>query len=82
MKIYGLSACDSLIDRYVNEYKGEATTIREGVLGLGELLLHNAKGKKSIVIKEVYLNDWSSGHTIKKYNKLPKKYLKILNDIS
>lgn len=78
-KIYTLAACESLIDKYVNDFKGECTTIREGVLGLGTVLLHSAKGKKSIVINEIYLNAWSSGHTIRMYDKLPQKYAKYIN---
>ena len=73
-KLYTLAACELLIDKYVNEFKGESTTIREGVLGLGTVLLHSAKGKKYILITEIYLNAWSSGHTIRMYNKIPKKY--------
>ena len=78
MTHYTLKTCQDLIDRYVNEYNGECTTLEEGCLGLGAVLLHNAEGKKSIIIKEVYLNDWSSTHTIRKYNKLPKKYKQLI----
>ena len=74
MTIYSLSACEKLIDRYVNKLGGFATVIEEGVLGLGKILLHRASGKKSVIISEVYLTANSSGHTIRKYNKLPKKY--------
>jgi hypothetical protein len=74
MTVYSLSACEDLIDKYTNELGGFATAIEEGILGLGKVLLHGAKGKKSIVINEVYLTANSSGHTIRKYNKLPKKY--------
>lgn len=81
MKNYSLKACENLIDRYVNEYKGQATTIDEGTLGLGTVLLHHAQGKKTILIREFYLNAWSSGHSIRKYNKIPKKYEKQLETI-
>ena len=77
MGIYTLNSCEELIKKYINVYQGEATTIDEGILGLGTVLLHSAAGKKSIIIKEVYINEWSSGHTIRMYNKLPKKYLKF-----
>jgi len=80
MNLYTLESCEKLIDRYVNEYKGEMMTIREGVLGLGTILLYGAKGKKTIVITEIYLNDWSSGHKMKKYNKIPVKYQKIIDN--
>jgi hypothetical protein len=82
MKYYSsLESCEELIGRYVNEYGGEATTLEEGCLGLGTVLLHSAEGKKTIIIKEFYINAWSSGHTIRKYNKMPKKYEKLLEEI-
>ena len=76
MKIFTLADCEKLIETYVNDFGGQLTQIEDGVLGLGELVLHDAPGKMTIVIKEVYLNEWSSGHTIRKYNETPKKYLK------
>tara|TARA_R110000868_G_scaffold96843_3_gene266309 strand:- start:1549 stop:1788 length:240 start_codon:yes stop_codon:yes gene_type:complete len=79
MKIYTLASCEALIATYVNKYEGECITIEEGVLGLGTILLTNATGKKSVIIKETYLNSWSSGHTIRTYNKLPKKYELLTN---
>jgi hypothetical protein len=78
---YSLESCENLIKRYVNEYDGCATTLEEGSLGLGTILLHDAPGKKTIVIKEFYLNAWSSGHTIRKYNKMPKKYETLLEKV-
>ena len=81
MKHYTLTACENLIDRYVNENGGQATTLEEGVLGLGTILLHSAEGKKTIVIREVYETAWSSTHTIRLYNKMPKKYAKALENI-
>jgi hypothetical protein len=74
MKIYSLESCNNLIDKYVNTYKGYCEELQEGCLGLGTILLHSAEGKKTIVIQEICLNEWSSGHTIRMYNKMPKKY--------
>ncbi len=79
MKNYSLKSCEDLITKYVNQYNGECLEIEEGCLGLGTILLHSAEGKKSILIKEVFINAWSSGHTIKMYNKLPKKYTQLIN---
>jgi hypothetical protein len=31
---------------------------------------------KACVIQERYLNPWSSGHSVRFYNELPKKYAK------
>jgi hypothetical protein len=72
MTIYTLEACEQLIQRYIDA-GGEAETVTEGCLGLGVVVLR-AKGKKTAVIREVYLSAWSSGHTIRLYNKEPKKY--------
>ena len=34
---------------------------------------------KGAIIKECYLNPWSSGQTVRKYNKLPAKYQKVID---
>ena len=81
MKAYTLKAIEELIQRYLN-FGGEVDTLEEGILGLGTVLLYGAPGKKVIVIKEVYLNSWSSGHTVRMYNKMPNKYEKELERIS
>lgn len=73
MRTHGLGVCESTIDLYL-EKGGSVTIIEEGVLGLGTVLLHSGEGLKTIIIREVYLNEWSSAHTIRCYNKLPKKY--------
>ena len=78
MNNYSLDSCEKLIGKYVNEFKGEMVILEEGCLGLGTILLHGAKGKKTVIIKEVYVNNWSSTHTIRKYNSMPKKYLELL----
>ena len=78
MNNYTLKSCEQLIDTYVNQYGGECLTIEEGCLGLGTVLLHSARGKKTILITEYYLSAWSSGHKVRMYNKLPKKYEQII----
>lgn len=80
MNNYSLKSCEELINKYVNEYQGCMTTIEEGCLGLGFIILHDAKGKKSIIIKEYFINSWNSGHNVKMYNKLPKKYQSLINN--
>jgi hypothetical protein len=74
MTYYDLSTCEKFIGEYVNKYGGEMVTLEEGSLGLGTVLLYGAEGKKTVVIKEIYLSAWSSGHTVRQYNKMPKKY--------
>lgn len=72
--LYTLSACEKLMNDYIN-LGGEVTTIQEGVLGLG-IVVCQAKGFKTAIIKEVYLNDWSSAHSVRFYKKLPQTILK------
>jgi len=81
VKLYNLTACEKLIDTYVNKYGGECTTLEEGCLGLGIMLLHNAKGKKTVVIREIAINEWSSAHSVKKYNEIPKKYERAIQRV-
>ena len=73
-KTYRLKTCEEVIDTYINKYKGEMYQIHEGTLGLGKLILYGAKGKKSIIIEEIFETHWTSTHKIRMYNKLPKKY--------
>jgi hypothetical protein len=73
MKLYTIEACEKLIHHYI-EHNGEIKTLEEGCLGLGKLLL-TAPSLKTIVIQEVYINEWSSGHKVRIYKKTPKKYL-------
>jgi hypothetical protein len=80
MTNYSLKSCETLIDNYINKHGGECLILDEGVLGLGIILLHSAVGKKSIIIKEYYINPWCSGHRVRMYNKLPKKYELLINN--
>lgn len=73
---YTLEACENLINRYY-ELGGEVVTLEEGCLGLG-LVMCYGDGLKTTIIQEVYLNPWSSGHTIRMYKKMPKKYEQML----
>lgn len=81
MANYSLKSCEDLIDRYVNEYNGFMTTLEEGSLGLGKVLLHDADGKKTILITEFFVSAWSSGHKVRKYNVIPKKYAKLIGQL-
>jgi len=72
MKLYSSSAVDKLIANYI-ERGGETTELDEGVLGHGHLVL-TGDGLKTAVVKEVYINEWSSGHKVRFYNETPAKY--------
>lgn len=76
-----LQQCESLMTNAA--IKGlEVTTIEEGCLGLGKVVIDGGTEYKSYVITEVFLNEWSSDHKIRKYNKLPKKYKQAIESIN
>ena len=77
--LYTCSAVENLIKRY-SEQGGTMTTIHEGTLGYGLTILHG-DGLKTAIITEKPLNEWSSAHTIRMYNKMPAKYQKMLDDL-
>lgn len=76
MTIYSNKVVQDVIDNYIKK-DGEVTEVIEGCLGYGTTICIG-DGLKSTIIQEVFLNSWSSGHTIRMYNKLPKKYEKLL----
>ena len=81
MKIVTLNSVIRLIDRYI-ERGGQAHQINEGVLMHGDWLLFDSKGLlKTIIIKEVYVNEWASKHSVRMYNKTPLKYQKIIDKL-
>lgn len=81
MSIYSCRAVENLINEY-REKDGEFFQIEEGSLGWGFCILYDWTGHlKTYIINEVYLNEWSSGHKVRAYNKIPKKYQKILENL-
>lgn len=81
MSIYSCRAVENLINEY-REKGGEFFQIEEGSLGRGFCILYDWTGHlKTYIINEVYLNEWSSGHKVRAYNKIPKKYQKILENL-
>lgn len=78
-KLYSCKAIEELLTLYL-EKGGTVEEIEEGSLGYGFLILHGNK-LKTAVIKEVYLNEWNSAHTVRLYNKCPKKYAKLLEEV-
>lgn len=82
MKLYDLKSIHKLIDNYVNERNGSAITIKEGVLGYGTMILCYGENAKTFIINEVFINEWSSGHKVTAYNKMPKKYVKLIEQVA
>lgn len=79
-QLYDCTSVQELINKYLSR-QGIIYTIDEGVLGHGTLVL-SAPNCKYCIVQEVYLNEWSSGHKIKFYNNLPKKWEQAIDSIS
>ena len=76
-RLYTSSAVQELANKYA-EVGGEVFEIEEGVLGWG-LTVMMAEGYKTAVVKEVPLSAWSSAHTVRMYNRTPRKYLEAID---
>ena len=84
MNLYSCNAVEDLVNNYVVDERGngEFFQIEEGCLGWGFCILYDWTGHlKTYIINEVYLNEWSSGHKVRAYNKTPKKYQEILENL-
>lgn len=82
MTYYDCGQVQNLIDRYTKE-GGQTFQMREGSLGYGDLMLYDESGNlKTFIIHEVFQSCWSSVHTIRGYNKMPKKYRNLLDAAS
>lgn len=79
MKLFSLSDIQAFINKAL-ALGGELYEVEPGGVGLGTIVISGAPGYKSAVIREVYLNEWSSGHTLRQYNHLPKKYLDMIDN--
>ncbi len=76
MSLYSCTQIRQLMDHYF-KVGGAAYQVHEGGLGYGKMILA-APGYKYAIITERYINEWSSGHTIRLDNKLPEKYAMYL----
>lgn len=77
--LHSCKAVEDLIQKYV-DLGGTVEEVIPGTLGYGLTLLYGY-GLKSIVIREVYLNEWSSAHTVRMYKKMPKEYERMLEEV-
>lgn len=80
MTLYTCTSIDNFISRYI-EKGGQAYCTNEGVLTSGDWILFDTRGRlECCIIKEVYINSWSSGQSLRKYRRLPEKYAKIIRN--
>ena len=69
--LYGGSIRD-LIDEAMNK-NYELIQLRESACGYGDFVLLAPEGWWNVVVREVYLNCWSSGYTVRRCRKISRK---------
>ena len=74
-QLYSLEAILNLRDKYLDR-DGMVYTIYGTLL---DNYIFTAPNCKTTIVKEQYLNAWSSAYTITMYNKMPKKYEKVID---
>lgn len=76
-RFYSINAIESFINKYCDEclFQGDS------VIGLGDSIWSKKNGGYFIV-KEIFLNCWSSGHKVRQVRKLSKKQEKMITDES
>lgn len=81
-KGYDSTDINNLLDRYITN-GGILYQVEEGCLGHGLMVLtKGGKNLKEYVIKEYYVNEWTSLHEVLEYKDgLPKKYLKMIENL-
>lgn len=79
MTLYSSEAVEKLAEQY-RAKGGELTPITEGSLLEYGLAIFHGDGLKTAVIKEKYLNAWSSAYTCRLFNRMPKKYAEMLEN--
>lgn len=72
--LYTTSSVGRLIAEYLDA-GGQMLQMREGVLGHGDVLLYDDAGK----LKTYVIREWSSGHKVRGYNRMPEKYRALLD---
>lgn len=80
MTIYSYQTVDNLINKYAehtDNFSNGGIITFDGALCDNYILFGD--GLKTTIIREKYLNEWSSGSTIRMYNKTPKKYQRIID---
>lgn len=81
MSKYTVSAIDSLLSK-LSEMKYELYQIQEGCLGCGDwICLPPDEKHYGFEIREVYLNEWSSAHTVRRFRKVSRRQWNLINNI-
>ena len=78
-RLYGCMAVENLMQKCMDlDY--EMIEISEGSLGYGHMiLLSHREGYYNVEVQEKYINEWSSGHRIRKFGRISKRQQKLID---
>ena len=80
MKLYSTSAISKALDFLAN-HGYDIITVTEGTLGYGHIIaLAPDDNHYNVEIQEKYLNEWSSGHTVRNFSKISPRIEKLLEN--
>lgn len=81
MNIYSYRDVEDFINSLINDGY-DCFCVEEGVLSIGNwICLSNDPKKWNFETKEVYLNEWCSGQTLRKFKKLSKRQEALLDAV-
>ena len=81
MKMYSVSAVEKVIG-FLADNGYEIVTVDEGCLGMGHIIcLAPDDQHYNVEIQEKALNEWSSGHTIRNFDKISSRIYKLLETV-
>lgn len=78
-KLYTPSATQTLITQLAENYNYECVQIWEGTLGIGNwVCIPPTENQYYFVVKEVYVNEWSSAQTIRRQRKIGRELMTLV----
>ena len=78
-KMYELGAIDTAWNEMMEKETHIPHQVEEGTLGYGHIIMEPVSDDYYwIEIEEIYLNPWSSGHTVKRSRKASKRMLDLI----
>lgn len=80
MSLYETKEVNKLIDKYLDK-DGDFYVISDGCLLDYGLAICTGYNLKTCIIKERYLNEWSSAYSVRFYNEMPSKYKKLIEEM-
>lgn len=67
------------IQKFINNYCEECLFQGDSVIGLGDSIWRMNNGL-FFIVKEYFINEWSSGHSVRKQKKLSKRQESMINN--